>query len=323
MADDFRRIQDTRGAAGAAGHDDTNLVPGDARKSGDASAPGAPEPDLLASLDAFSRKVDEEQRAHERAEAEQRRRKEEEEARRKAEAERARQAQAPRKPEVENQGEGRPFAALEMLRKQAASRPAGDDTALRRAQAKPLLNKTLLSSMHYLAEFAKELNAVLPTTETTYGLAFLQQGPQMVLSKAFADYRVRKIDGDEVCDYVYLIYHARYAQPAAVDVTGTDIEYCRRFLSMSRIPFEFSASKKNDFGQAVSGTFTLSEAIPCEIYIRADYDAPAVVIELLNVGRLGAGRCLLAPEAFDVRVADEIAKHVLGSRNEFAKLVTR
>ena len=92
---------------------------------------------------------------------------------------------------------------------------------------------------------------------------------------------------------------------------------------MSRVPFEFSALKKNDFGQAVSGRFALSTAIPCEIHIRADYDAPAIMIELLNVGRLGTGRCSLAPEAFNERFADEIAKHALGSQNEFAKFVTR
>src|SRR5256885_15164748 len=94
------------------------------------SGPGSPAPDFLACLDAFSRRIDEEQKAHERAEAE-RRRKEEEEARRRAEAERVRQAQmqAQRKGETEKQNEGRRFAALDMLRKQAASRPAGEDTA--------------------------------------------------------------------------------------------------------------------------------------------------------------------------------------------------
>src|SRR5213594_1773319 len=99
------------------------------------SGPGAPAPDFLAGLDAFSRKIDEEQKAHERAEAE-RRRREEEEARRRAEAERVRQAeaQAQRKAEAEKHGGGPRFAALEMLRKQAASRPAGEDTASRRSQ---------------------------------------------------------------------------------------------------------------------------------------------------------------------------------------------
>jgi len=343
MAKDLRnlRSQASRGAAGAGAHGDAKLVPADARKPANApapaasfpgaapaapaspSGPGSPAPDFLAGLDAFSRKVDEEQRAHERADAEQRRRREEEEARRKAEAERARQAQAQRKAEAEKQGEGRRFAALEMLRKQAASRPAGEDTASRRAAAKALINKNLLSALHYLAEFAKELNGVLPTTEGPYGFIYLQQASPMVLSSAFADYRLCKVDGDEVCEQIFLTYQARYAQPAAVDVAGPDMEHCRRFLALSRVPFEFSALKKNDFGQAVSGRFALSGAIPCEIHIRADYDAPAVLIELLNVGRIGTGSCRLAPEAFNERVVDEIAKHALGSKNEFAKLVTR
>ena len=288
------------------------------------SGPGSPAPDFLAGLDAFSRKIDEEQRAHERAEAE-RRRKEEEETRRRAEAERVRQAeaQAQRKAEAEKQSGVPRFAALDMLRKQAASRPAGEDTASRRAKAKALIHRNLLSAMHYLAEFAKELNAVLPTTEGPYGFIHLQGASPMVLSNAFADYRLRKVDGDEVCDQVFLTYQARYAQPAAVDVAGPDIEHCRRFLALSHVPFEFSALKKNDFGQAVSGRFTLSRAIPCEIHIRADYDAPGFVIELLNVGRIGTGSCRLAPEAFNERVVDEIAKHALGAKSEFAKLVTR
>src|SRR5207247_1322402 len=124
------------------------------------------------------------------------RRREEEEARRRAEAERVRQAevqaQAQRKAEAEKQGEGRRFAALDMLRKQAASRPAGEDTASRRAAAKALIHKNLLSAMHYLAEFAKELNGVLPTTERPYGFIHLHQASPMVLSSAFADYRLRQ-----------------------------------------------------------------------------------------------------------------------------------
>src|SRR6266853_452421 len=326
MADDLRNLKNQArpGAAGSGARDDAKRVPADARKPGNASAPGAPATDILAGLDAFSRRIDEEQKAHERAEAE-RRRREEDEARRRAEAERLRQAQlqAQRKAEAEKQNDGRRFAALDMLRKQAASRPPGEDTASRRAQAKALIHRNLLSAMHYLAEFAKELNGVLPTTERPYGFLHLRQASPMVLSSAFADYSLRKVDGDEVCDQVFLTYLARYAQPAVMDVAGPDIEYCRRSFALARVPFDFSALKKNDFGQAVTGRYTLSSAIPCEVHIRADYDAPAVLIELLNFGSIGAGRCRLAPEAFNERFADEIAKHALGSGNEFAKFVTR
>jgi len=37
----------------------------------------------------------------------------------------------------------------------------------------------------------------------------------------------------------------------------------------------------------LAGRFILSEAISCEIHIRGDYDAPAVLIEVLNVGTIG------------------------------------
>jgi serine/threonine-protein kinase len=343
MAKDLRNLRNQagRGAAGASAHEEMKLVPADTRKTASASAPAARSPGAAPAAPAspsgpgaagasaheemklVPAKVDEEQKARERAQADQRRRGEEEEARRKAEAERARQAQAQGKAEAGKQGEGRRFEAIEMLRKQAASRPAAPDTALRRAEAKVLLNKTLLSTMHYLAEFAKELNGVLPTTQAPYGFIYLQQASPMVLSSAFADYRLCKVDGDEVCEQIFLTYQARYAQPAAVDVAGPDIEHCRRFLALSHVPFEFSALKKNDFGQALSGRFALSRAIPCEIHIRGDYDAPGFVVELLNVGRIGTGSCRLAPDAFNERVVDEIAKHALGAKSEFAKLVTR
>src|SRR5258708_13018989 len=105
------------------------------------SGPGSPAPDFLAGLDAFSRKIDEEQRAHERAAAE-RRRKEEEETRRRAEAERVRQAeaQAQRKAETEKHSGGPRFAALEMLRNQSAGRPPGHHAPSPRAHAKPVIH---------------------------------------------------------------------------------------------------------------------------------------------------------------------------------------
>src|SRR5437879_4337797 len=130
MANDPRNPQNQagRGAAGAGARDDKKPAP--------ASPSGPNAPDFLAGLDAFSRKIDEEQKAYERAEAE-RRRWEEEEVRRRAEVERLRQAQAlelaKRKAEGEKQTEGRRFAALDLLRKQAATRPPGEDTASRRA----------------------------------------------------------------------------------------------------------------------------------------------------------------------------------------------
>src|SRR5258708_30725801 len=128
-----------------------------------------------------------------------------------------------------------------MVRKQAAGRAAGEDTASRRAAAKALIHRNLLSAMHYLAEFAKELNGVLPTTERPYGFIHLRQASPMVLSSAFADYRLRKVDGDEVCDQVFLTYHARYAQPAAMDVAVPPLQHCPPLLAPSPRPVAIRA----------------------------------------------------------------------------------
>src|SRR3989442_6981907 len=149
-----------------------------------------------------------------------------------------------------------------MLGKQAAGRPAAADTAPRRAEAKVLLNKTLLSTMHYLAEFAKELNGVLPTTESPYGFIHLQQASPMVLSSAFADYRLCKVDGDEVCEQIFLTYQARYAQPAAMDVAGARLRNCAPFPPPCPATVVFVTSNKKKFCHPPCGGVDRAPSLP-------------------------------------------------------------
>jgi len=273
--------------------------------------------DLLGDLGEFERQLAEEEKARQLAEEEERRLyveqvrlQEEAEARRREAAERGAGAQP-----------GRRAAALDMLRRQGAAAPAGQDPTARKAQARQRIDSGLRSALHYLAEFAVEVNKVRPTLERPYELVFLAQAPAMALSDAFADLRTSKVDGGTVCDHVFLRYRARYAQPAVADLSGTDVEHCRRFLEQSGIPFEFRPTKKNDFGQAIRATFVVSESIPCELILRADYDASAISVELHNAGRLGIGRCRLAPEQLTESLVDEIGSYMLGAKSEFAKLV--
>jgi len=72
---------------------------------------------------------------------------------------------------------------------------------------------------------------------------------------------------------------------------------CPRHVRIHRL-------EEERFGSAVSGRFALSSAIPCEIHIRADYDPPAVLIELPTSE--DADRTLRLAEAFHERVADEM-----------------
>ena len=317
MAQELRNL---RGPVHRSGSTDaTTQVLTQPQRAGARAVPGtdAPGGDLLGDLEAFERQLEEEEKARQRAEEEERRlyveqvrRQEEAEARRKQEAERAAGAQPARR-----------AAALEMLRQQGASQPAAEDIAARRAEAKRRIDRGLRSALHYLAEFALEVNKIRPTLERPYDLVFLAKAPAMSLSDAFADLRTGKVDGATLCDHVFLKYRARYAPPAAADLSGTDIEHCRRFLDQSQIPFQLQVAKKNDFGQPIGATFVISEPFPCELHLRADYESLAVSIEMLNVGRLGPGRVRLAPEQLTDSLVDEIGRYMLGAKNEFARLV--
>jgi len=299
--------------------DATTQVLTQAQGAGSWSDPAADAPggDLLGDLEAFERRLEEEEKAHQRA-AEEERRQYVEQVRRQEEAEaRAKQAadgSAGAQPQ-------RRAAALEMLRQQGAGRPTAEDLAARRVEARRTIDRSLRSALHYLAEFALEVNKIGPTLERPYELVFLARAPAMSLSDAFADLRTCRVDGGTLCDHVFLKYRARYAQPATADLSGTDIEHCRRFLEQSRISFQLQVARKDDFGQPIRATFVISEPIPCEMYLRADYDASAISIEMLNVGRLGPGRCRLTPEQLTDGLVDEIGRYMLGAKNEFARLV--
>jgi len=332
MANDLRNLRSLRpigpGSAGVA-EDDTQVL---------TRGPGAPGPSashvtrtpsaadsssagLLADLDAFERRLEGEEQERLRVEEEETRRNE-------AEARRLEQAEARRREELErspqiDEAQSRRAAAIEMLKRQAASRPPSVNDAARRAEAKRRIDRGLRSALHYLAEFALELNGAAPTIEQPYELIYLDRAPSMVLSNAFADFRARKLDGDDVCDFAFLKYQARYVTPAKADLSGTDIEHCRRFLDQHGIPFDFVATRKNDFGQPIRGTLILAGTIPCELFLRSDYDAPAVSIEMLNVGRLGSGRCRITPDQLTDDLVDGIGCYMLGSKSEFAKLVSR
>jgi hypothetical protein len=172
-------------------------------------------------------------------------------------------------------------------------------------------------------ELGQELKRATPTTDGSYEFIYLSKAPRLELSEGFADHRMRKVDGNEVIGHVFLRYRARYVTPPAIDVSGSDIEHCRRMLEAARVPFEFIVTRKNDFGQPAGGTFKLAAAFNCEVVLRPDYDSPAVHVELSNAGRLGSWRARIAPEEFTDGLLDQIAAYLLCAPSDFGNRVTR
>ena len=291
-----------------------------------AAAPG-PSPDessaqLLQELEAFSRGFEEEQQARLRAEQERHERKGQE-LRRWAESEARKQEEFERQRTAGGQADARRAAALQTLRSRAATRAPADEEAARRAELTARTDRSLRAAYQYLAEFAGELNRVTPTSGRPLDMIYLRQAPSTTLSDAFADYRTHKIVDTHICDYVVLRFKARYSPAATIDLVGQDIQRCKDYLTGHGVPFELRETRKNDFGQVTHATITLGGLIPCEVTLRADFDAMRIVINVLNIGRIGRARCTLAPEALNDEVVDQLGSYALGLDTEFEKRLGR
>jgi len=213
--------------------------------------------------------------------------------------------------------------ALDMLKKQAAERPPGEDKARVRAETIEHIHKNLQTAFQYLAEFSTELNGVTPTTGRPLGFVFLESPSPVTLSDAFADYRPTKVEGKDVIDHIQLRFQARYIKPAEIHTVGGEVKRCGDYLKKHRVAFEFEQTKVDDFGKPTAGSYSLSGPIRCEVVLRANYDDPAVAIELMNVGQIGMAHLTLPGKEFVHELADDLARLVLGVDTEFEKRLKR
>jgi Protein kinase domain len=273
---------------------------------------------LLDDLDAFAKRVDEEQQAELRAAEAERERRRQELARSAAEAERKR-AEAQRAAQATAEIARRP-SALDALRKQAGVKPAREDPAAARARALEALDTELRAVYRYLAEFAGEVNSVGPRTSSPYDVLYIGRVPLVSLPDAWVDSRPRRVGGREFCDHVYLRYRVNPDPAARVTLTGPDIMRCEQHLKSLGADYAIQVESRTDFGEPRRAVFTVKGKLLCEIDMQADYDALAVSIELVNVRRPGRRTYRLSAERFR-DVGDELARYVLGVDNDLERRV--
>lgn len=282
-------------------------------------------------LDTFSRNFEAEEQARLAAEEEARRKKEEEMrrwsedvARKREEFERQRASGAQKggASSVNAADTASRRGALDLLKKKASMRSPEDDPAAKKAKADADLDQSMRAALQYLAEVARELNSVNPTTERPYDYVFLGRLPSVKLSNVFVDLRSRKIEGKDHGDHLFFRYRAQPATPAKATLLGAEIARFEEYLRMLKIPYEATIEAKNDFGQATRTAFTVCAPLPCELNIRADYDKSSVEIELVNVRRPGRLRRRIEAKALDGLV-DDLARYILGVDDDFEKILDR
>jgi hypothetical protein len=172
------------------------------------------------------------------------------------------------------------------------------------------------SALQYLAELVREINGVHPIAERPYEFIYLGKLPKVSLSDAFVDSRPRTIEGSKVTDHVFMRFRITPSQPARATLLGDDIGRCEQYLKMMKVSFTQRAMAKNDFGKVSRAEVSVTGSLPCEVNVRADYDADKVTIELTNVRRLGRVVYQLKPRAF-VDAVDDLARYMLGADDDF------
>ena len=178
------------------------------------------------------------------------------------------------------------------------------------------------AAFHYFAELANELNAVEPPSALPYEYLYLGRLPAVRLSRADVDSRPAHIPGRDVCALIKFRYQVTPDAPASATLLGPDIERAESYLQSLKVPFEMRALAKNDFGRPSRAVFSSRGPLPCEILIRADYDALVAELELLNVRRFGRTRCRLSHEQLREAI-DDLARYMLGADDDFVRFAQR
>ncbi len=278
---------------------------------------------LIADLDTFSETFERQQAERIRAEDEVQR-KQEEEVRRWSEHQAQEREKFERERELKLTGTPsgtRRSAAIQLARQHAAKR-ATDQTAGLDVDAAAKVSARLRAAFQYLSELSNALTDAQPVSDRPYSAIYVGKIQSAILCDGFTDFRSRIVAGTEVFDYVMFKYKIRCPKPATIEVVGTELPYVREKLESLRIQYS-AAETRNDIGNVVRATITLSGPFPCEIVLRGDYDRYRIRIDAENLRKLGVLKAQLTLDEFTDDALDELGTYVLGASDSFEHFFKR
>ena len=313
MANDLRNTR----LAGASG---TVALHADERRlhasGGARPSPAAEETSarLLKDLDAFAQVFDTQEQERLRAEEAERLRREEE-------RKRAAQVNPYLAEPASPAAQARRPSALELLKQQAAARPVVDPRA-KKAESNKRIDERLRAVFRYLGQFGGMLREAHPVSKRRFGMIYFGEAAGLALVEGSADYRFRRVENEERFDYVVFKFGVSFARPERFEVSGEQLANMRPRLDKLGVRYE-ALEKKNDFGIVVHAKLMVTGPFPCEIVVRGDYDQPGFVVEMQNVGRIGASRFRIGADELTDEILDELGHWLLGAGDAFARLLER
>ena len=208
----------------------------------------------------------------------------------------------------------RRMEAVEIMRQQAAYKKAQADA---KPKAMAALDAAMRAALQYLTEFGKEMNTHEPHAGAPYEFVYVGKLPSVTLTRASVGNRTLKLpEGKELCAQVQFRFCVRAAEPPKFMLLGEDVGRCEQYLKTLHVEFQQRA-RNSDKERPVQ--FIVTGLLPCEVNIRADYEAATATVELINVRRFGRVTVRLATETFKGAI-DDLARYVLGVDDDFRKL---
>ncbi len=209
----------------------------------------------------------------------------------------------------------RRMEAVEIMRQQAAFRK-------KQAEAKPqamaALDAAMRAALQYLTEFGKEMNEHQPRAGAGYEFIYVGKVPSVTLGQAAVTNRTLKLPGgQELCAQIGLRFWVRPSEPPKFMLLGEDVARCEQYLKSMRVEFQ---QRAREAGKDRPVPFVVTGPLPCDVNVRADFEATTATVELINVRRFGRFTVRLDTAAFKDAI-DDMARYVLGVDDDFEKLV--
>ena len=111
-------------------------------------------------------------------------------------------------------------------------------------------------------------------------------------------------------------------KPERLEVSAKEADRVQERLKGLGIKHQLS-SRPNAQEGATQATFLLDGPFPCHATLRADYDEPGFMLELLNVRHSGPAKARLAVEELNDDVLDEFGTWILGADDAFERFLER
>jgi hypothetical protein len=209
----------------------------------------------------------------------------------------------------------RRMEAVEIMRQQAGFRKAQADA---KPRAMAALDAAMRAALQYLTEFGKEMKAHQPHAGATYEFVYVGKVPSVTLVQPAVGNRTLKLPGDkELCAQIQFRYWVRPAAPPKFMLLGEDVGRCEQYLKSLHVEFQ-QRSRNGDKERPVQ--FVVTGPLPCDVNIRADYEALTATLELINVRRFGRFTVRLDTASFKAAI-DDVARYALGVDDDFEKLI--